>query len=267
MTDNQDIDQSIHGAAQGLRGWFAAPPGGVVAEIEYELLREVLANLFGYHIIQIGAPSGRKLIETSRISHQIVTDAVGCEGTEAALVCNADALPFASNSVDVIVLPHTLEFSGNAHGVLREAERVLIGEGHILILAFNPWSVFGLWRWCLGWRGVAPWSGRFLGVTRVKDWLGLLGFEVDRVVKVSFRPPLKHLGVFERLAFLERFGGHFWPAFGNVYMILARKRVLAVRPIKAGWARRRRLPAPGVVEPTARNRPGGLRRTRQEAGH
>ena len=235
----------------GLRAWYQELAGQTVAELERDMAREILPNLFGYHLVQIGE-SANALCDFSRISHRVMLGLEDPSSSAASAIARPDALPLASNSVDVVILPHTLEFAPNPHGILREAERILIGEGHILIMGFNPWSTFGLYRRALGWRGHAPWSGDFLGLTRVRDWLGLLGFEVERVLRDSYRPPLKSLRWHQRTEFLERFGGHFWPMFSNLYVILARKRVATARPIPASWKMRRRLTTSNAIEPTVR---------------
>ena len=235
----------------GLRAWYQELPGQAIAEIERGMAREVLPDLFGYHLVQIGE-SANELIEFSRISHRVVIGLDELPTISGRAVARPDALPIAGNSIDVVVLPHTLEFAPNAHGILREAERILIGEGHLLILGFNPWSTFGVYQRALSWRGLAPWSGDFLGLSRVRDWLGLLGFEVDRVIRASFRPPLSSARWQHRTEFLERFGGHFWPVLSNLYAILARKRVESVRPIRTRWRMRSRVLAGGAIEPTVR---------------
>jgi SAM-dependent methyltransferase len=222
-------------AGTALRTWFEAGPGLAVAEAELALAGEVLPNLFGYHILQLGHPYATPMIACSRIQHQAVMANAPLSGAEA-LCCSVDALPIEAGSVDVLVLPHVLEFARSPHGVLREAERVLIPEGHLVIFGFNPWSLFGL----------------FVAMPRLRDWLALLGFEIERIEKLSFRPPLRRERLHARLEVLERLGRHFWPVFGNVSFVLARKRVVAVRPIRASWARQRRLPATSVIEPTTR---------------
>ncbi|MBI4695394.1 MAG: methyltransferase domain-containing protein [Gammaproteobacteria bacterium] len=236
-----------------LREWFETDTGRVFADIECELARSVLPNLFGYHLVQLGMCQGPAFSASSRISLQLCVGLDSACPQDCALVCAEDALPFAEASIDVLVLPHVLEFGRDPYGVLREAERVLIGEGHLLILGFSPWSLFGLWRLSLGWRSHAPWSGRHLRLARVKDWLSLLGFDIVLTAKASYRPPLGRMRTFRGLDFLERFGAYFWPFFGNIYMIVAKKRVLRVRPVKSAWLKRRSLVAGGVAEPSIRS--------------
>jgi len=236
-----------------LTAWFRAEPGAIVCAIEQRLLGRVLPDLFGYHIVQLGSHHGTGLCGTSRISHQVRVD-LGHEANPAVhLHCAEDALPFAPNAIDVLVLPHVLEFADDPRRVLREAERVLIGEGHIVIVGFNPWSLYGAWSLACRWGGRPPWVGRFIGVARVKDWLQLLGFDIQHVLRGAFRPPCRHPGLNRRLAFVERLGAFAWPWFANVYVLVARKRVEGVTPLKASWRQRRRVIAAGVVEPTARS--------------
>jgi SAM-dependent methyltransferase len=161
-------------------------------------------------------------------------------------------LPLQAASVDVVVLPHGLEFEADPHGVLREIERVLMPEGYLLTFGFNPWSLYGLWRVATGWRGDYPWRGRFIPLGRLQEWLAVLGFETARSAGLSFRPPLQRPGAAQHFEWVERLGRHFLPFLGNVYWLLARKRVPAARPIRALRARRRRLRSGAVVETGSR---------------
>ncbi len=251
-----DAPQSpLHGTAlpntlHALHGWHLTLPGSAVALAELSAAREILPNIFGYHLLQVGHCLP-ELLDLSRISHRVLCEIdVGSVGGQ--LAARADAWPIATNSVDAVILPHTLEFVSNAHAVLREAERVLIGEGSLVVLGFNPWSLFGVYRQALGWRGIAPWSGRFLSLSRIKDWLELLSFDLENIVRVSYRLPLRHPRWHRRGEFIERLGQHFWPVFSNIYLVHARKRVVSLRPIRAAL-RSKRLATGGIIEPTARS--------------
>ncbi len=239
--------------AAWLRTWFAAT-GKNIRDAELELAAAILPNLFGYHIVQLGNHVSGDFFATTRISHALlVANETGRE-LLSDIVGRCDALPLAANSIDVLVVPHILEFAVEPHAVLREAERVLIGEGHIVIAGFNPWSLCGFWRLLAGWRGKPPWSGQFLSVSRIKDWLKLLGFEIEFLKKTSFRPPLRRDTISRKLGFVEQLGSYCWPFFGNVYIVVARKHVAAVTPLKSSWQTRRRVIAGGVAEPTTRAR-------------
>lgn len=234
-----------------LRDWFCGAAGRAVAQREAALADELLQDLFGYHILQVGSAYPYPLIAASRIGHQIVMEATPLDAPVVVLG-RGDALPFQPAAIDVLVLPHVLEFASDPHGVLREVERVLIPEGYLLLFGFNPWSLYGAWRLATGWRGRAPWHGHFLSLSRLKERLSVLGFEVDRSGGLSYRPPLRDPARLASLAWVERLGAHFWPFAGNAFWILARKRVLGARPIRMTRARQRRLRATGRVEPSVR---------------
>jgi SAM-dependent methyltransferase len=236
----------------GLRGWFETPPGSLIADVERRLLGRFLPDLFGFHLVQLGCHHLDGLLDGSRIGHKVHIDLGHTLNAKADMHCIEDALPLAPNSVDVIVLPHVLEYAVDARRVLRETERVLIGEGHLVILGFNPWSWFGLWSLLTRWRGLAPWHGRFIGTARLNDWLKLLGFDILHVERHSFRPPIRSEAINRHLEPLERLGAFCWPLLGNVYLIVARKRVEGLTPLRASWRQRRRLVAANVVEPSTR---------------
>ncbi len=238
--------------AVAVRRWYGAPPGSLLADIERRLLARFLPDLFGFHIVQLGCHHVEDLLDASRVTHKVRIDLGHTLNADADMHCVEDALPLQANSIDVLVLPHVLEFAHDAHRVLREAERVLIGEGHLVILGFNPWSFFGVRSLLTRWQGRAPWHGRFIGTARVKDWLQLLGFDVLHVERGSYRPPSRSARLNQHLEFMERLGAFCWPLFGNIYVIVARKRVEGLTPLRASWRQRRRLVAASVIEPTTR---------------
>lgn len=239
---------------RGLHRWFSNCPGRLVLEAEIELLNEILPNLFGYHLLQVGRIADADLLSSSRILHRVLVgvDEETMECPYSYLQGSPEALPIASDSVDVLLLAHTLEYASRVHDTLREAQRVLVPEGRLLVLGFNPWSWFGLWRLFLRRRRAAPWQGRFLGLTRVKDWLALLGFD-DLIVKGHFfRPPFRSESLMHRLQSVERLGHHLPPHLMGAYLVVATKRVTTLTPARPLWQPRRRLVAVSVAEPSAR---------------
>jgi SAM-dependent methyltransferase len=247
---------------KGLHSWFSSSPGRLILEAELELLNDILPNLFGYHLLQVGRIANADLLSSSRILHRALVEVDGESTTcpYSYLLGSPEALPIASDSVDVLLLPHTLEYASRVHDSLREAQRVLVPEGRLLVLGFNPWSWFGLWRLFLHRRRVAPWKGRFLGLTRVKDWLSLLGFDELTVKGHFFRPPLRSESLMHRLQCLERLRHPLPPYLSGAYLLVATKRVTTLTPARPRWQPRRRLVAVGVAEPSARLRSGYSRR-------
>jgi SAM-dependent methyltransferase len=240
--------------AEQLALWFRSAPGRELLRMEQAVLDRMLPDLFGYHIVQVGSGARALSLEASRIAHKVLIETEGGAGEAPgmpAVVCASDALPLAADSVDVLVLMHVLEFSGNPHKVLREMARSLIGEGHLVLAGFNPWSLYGACRLALGWRDTAPWCGHFYGLARIRDWLALLDLELLRVERLFFRPPLRRERLLERLRSLEKLGRHLWPMFGGAYVVLARKRVVPLTPVRMRWHARRSMIASGVAEPSA----------------
>jgi len=224
------------------RWYINSGAGQLLYQEEAAQLQAVLPGLFGYHLLQIGCYGSEDLLDASRINHRmIMSPHLPRDATRPVLLGSADAIPLASESLDVVVMPHTLDYDDNPHGILREIDRVLIAEGHVVILSFNPFSLFGLWRLFAGWRGHPPWCGRFVTGFRVRDWLSLLGFDIVSSRCLFYRPPLNHERVMDKLRFIDHAGQRVLRPFGAVYMIVARKRVSTLTPIGPRWQTTRKL--------------------------
>eukprot|EP01041_Mallomonas_annulata_P026909 gene26909-48362_t len=167
-------------------------------------------------------------------------------GGKATLLTDFAALPFAANSLDLVVLPHALELSPDPHATLREVERVLVPEGRVVISGFNPGSLWGLRqgraRLCermgvtaLGASNLfLPEAGDFIGPWRLRDWLRLLSFELESDRYGCYRPAMKTDKWLQRSAWMDRAGARWWPIFGAVYFVVAVKRVRGMRLLDAG---------------------------------
>jgi len=237
-----------------LSKWFLTGLGQSLVQTEREHISQVLPDLFGYHILQVGSLEGTDYLTGTRISHRVtlLISETETSVSDCGIHCSCKSLPVASDSMDVVVLPHILEFESNPHQVLREVERILIGEGCVVIIGFNPWSLWGLWRLLLRWWDTAPWCGRFIGMARIKDWLSLLDFETVTTESFYYRPPLNRKNLMDRLTFMEKLGHFCCPYLGGAYMIVARKRVIPLTPVKMQWSARRRMITSDVAEPSTR---------------
>lgn len=232
-----------------LQAWYQSPLGQRFVTDEKRIIDGLLPNLFGYFLLQAGCPGNDDWLSGSRVSCRIRLDQ---NGHEVCPLVNCqgmvESLPIKSDSLDIVLLPHVLDFSISPHEVLREAERVLIPEGHLIILGFNPFSLWNLVRLGIVWKKRAPWTGRFLSPHRVMDWLALLGFDVVQKQGFYFRPPLVNEKMNHRLAFIERLGRRFWPALGAGYVLLAKKRVQTLTPIRPRWRAQRKVVAEGLIK-------------------
>ncbi len=249
---DSDCRQSqVEPVRRALRLWYKSVLGATLLENENRAIGAALQDLFGYYLLQLGQLTGEDLLAESRIRHRVVIDnsALTIE-QRPDLYAELDAVPVRSDSVDVVLLHHTLEFESDPHQVLREVDRMLVPEGHVVIVAFNPWSLWGVARLLRRRKGRTPWCGKFLGFNRLEDWVGLLGFDVVDVHHVFFRPPWRHEGVMRRLQFMEKAGARWWPVLAGANVIVAKKRVATLTPIKMRW-RLRRPRVSDVAEPSS----------------
>ncbi|MES9843682.1 MAG: methyltransferase domain-containing protein [Candidatus Sedimenticola sp. 6PFRAG5] len=239
---------------RSLGQWFKGPPGDILLEQEWRYLEQRLSGLFGYYAVQVGCLGIQtQLLQAGNIKSQILVGS-GFSATEAAVAIEAapESLPIASDSVDVVLLPHTLDFSPNPHQVLREAERILIPEGRVVVVGFNPFSMWGIWRLFRRYKGTVPWCGQFLSQRRIHDWLSLLGFKVEESQNLMFLPPVSHSGSMHRMRRLEQIGSRFWPMLGGVYVVQGIKRVSRLTPVQPAWKIRSGVLGGRLVEPTTR---------------
>jgi SAM-dependent methyltransferase len=220
-------------AGNTLQTWFETPLGHYLLEKEREYLDDVTPDIFGFHALQLGLPE-IDFLRASRITHRM---RVSHEG-HPDLYAKGHELPFATQSIDLVLLPHVFEFTSEAHAILREVDRIMMPEGRIVIVGFNPWSLWGL-RSAIGpARNDFPWNGRFVSLPRVKDWLGLLGFDVSAGRLIGYAPPFDSASWRRRFAFMEPAGDRWWAVGGAVYMLQAIKRVRGMRLITPAWQER-----------------------------
>jgi SAM-dependent methyltransferase len=233
-----------------LASWCQHGIGRALLAAESELLGEALEDVFGWELLQIGAwGAGRELLRNSRTRRQTI---VGPAGDAADVVARAAQLPIASDSVDAVLLPHTLDFASDPYPIVREADRVLSGEGQLLVLGFRPWSLWGL-RARATRSGFPPGIRRVLSERRVRDWLVLLGYEMVAVRHYLYGSPWgggeRSQGATARM--LRR--GWFNPLPASAWLLKARKRVYTLTPVRQRF-RERPAVIGGLVKPTTRNR-------------
>ncbi|MBJ7380613.1 MAG: methyltransferase domain-containing protein [Polynucleobacter sp.] len=215
--------------------WLESPPGQYILNSEQALFNSAVVDVFGYNAVQIGLPQMNTLQE-NRIPLRLLMvnrdDLPHIKSpVEYVIEGIADELPFANNSIDLIVLPHVLEFADDPHQILREIDRVLIPEGRIIISGFNPASLWGARQYLsrvIG-KPYLPREGQFLSLIQVKDWLQLLDYSLDRGHFACYRLPLRSERGMQRMAFLEKMGNRWWPIFGSIFLISAVKRQPGIR--------------------------------------
>lgn len=246
-------------------GWLGTFAGRRLLSEEIRELRRVLDGVFGDQLVQVGTWGGagmfRRLARTRRTA---VLAPVALPGVDVA--CDADALAIASESVDVVLLPHTLDLVADPHALLREVGRILRADGQLVVLGFNPWGWWGC-RHLLSGRHFPPGARRLISRRRLHDWLRLLDFQMQYSAYYHlFVPAVLHGRSRRRRppVSMEQTGRHGgWhasrepllrrvPLLAGCYVMVARKQTFLVTPIRMAWRR----PSPvvgGLVNPTMRN--------------
>ena len=234
---------------ESIRLWFASDLGRHVLNTELAMLEQLLPGLFGYHLAQFSVQS-RVLHGASPIQNKFI---INLNTTKAGLVSNPTQLPFANDSIDVALLHHLLDFAESPQKILCELARATLPMGHIVIVGFNPMSLWGAWRTIVRstrYKSIVPWNGAFIRPGRLMDWLNLLDFKIDRAQYSIYRPPVsQYLG--DVNDYSHGVSRTLNLPIGSVYVIVARKHVGAVRSIKPVWSRRQafgRLSAVSAVK-------------------
>ena len=234
--------------SQRLESWFARPRGQYLLERERALATELLREAFGYHQLQIGVTATRFLQVESPLGHDIYSATI--PGPDVGLLSAPDCLPLANDSMDAVVLHHALEFSDSPHSLLREAHRVLAPQGHIIILGFNPLSLFGVAARVAGFFPDRLWTqAHSISTRRLGDWLDLLGAEVQAVHHCFSVPPFGGERLFRFMSRCDDVSTRYKLPVGGVYAIHARKTVSTLTPMRIRWRRPVAAPLIGLAVP------------------
>ncbi|MCC6915892.1 MAG: methyltransferase domain-containing protein [Nitrosomonas sp.] len=215
---------------QSMQQWFKTALGQYLLEQEQRYFDRVVADVFGYNATQIGF-AGIDFLRNNRMPFKFALGAQ--EG--ASVYALPQFLPVRTSSVDLVLLPHTLEFNTNPRQILREVHRVLIHEGKVIISGFNPFSLWGIHRRMMKSKTDFPWCGRFIDLSRMQDWLELLNFETVAGQFGCYVPPCTGEKWLSRLHFMEAAGDRWWPIAGGVYFLQAIKHECGLRIIKPCW--------------------------------
>jgi SAM-dependent methyltransferase len=238
--------------------WLEKFPGKMVLDAEKKILPSILAQFYGTQSLLIGSPRQLELLKSSVIPNQVLLSPLlsrhppkNIFGIESGL----HDLPIASGSVDLVLLPHILEYIDNPRQALAEACRIVKPQGHIVIFGFNPYSLWGIKKlWSR--EKHPPWSGNFFSASFIKESLALSDFELIKHKTFLYRPPVNAENFYNRLKFMEWLGRKLCLPMGGIYLIVAQAKVIPLTPIKLTWKQKLsdvRLPVIGVPRPTVRN--------------
>ena len=219
-----------------MSDWLATPLGEALINEEQELLNESLSCLFGYHLLQLGVSGRVDLGENIRISHRFLLHPQIEVNQKLSGLADFNHLPLPADSIDAVILHHALDYTQSPHHLLREAARVVIPRGHVVIFGFNPWSFWGVGSYLARFFSAgARWRYQYLRMGRLLDWLSLVNLEPVEIYQGFYRPPITHPKVIRYLQWMDAWGKRWHLPGGGFYMIVARKDHLAMTPIKPAW--------------------------------
>lgn len=228
--------------------WYLSETGQNLLNELSEKISPILATTFGYYSLQIGCTgSAAQIQESCRVKHLFTLDD---PGSGAEIRATPSMLPIATDSVDLVVLMHHLSNTGEPHAVLREAFRILIPEGKLVIIDFNPVSLWGLRHFLQGWLEYVPFNGHFYTAKRIDDWMRLLGFDQLCHHRVGYLPPIQKTSVTRHLTWLEKGTRKWLPLLGALNLLVYSKSISPLTPVRHRWVARKllqgKVPRPSV---------------------
>jgi SAM-dependent methyltransferase len=247
-------------AATQAPRWLTGGTGAALLHEEVRQVADALDSVFGDEFLQLGEWGDAGLFRPwARTRRQAVIATRPGPGVD--IVSELDDLAIGGDCVDAVLLPHTLETATDPYALLREVDRILRPDGHVVIAGFNPLGWWGA-RHYLARRSFPDGLQRMVADYRVRDWLQLLGFRVQRAGFYFFAPPLYRPGPWcepgageapppSGLRGLATRLAH-WQGFAACYLLVARKEMFSMTPIRVVQRRQARLVA-GLVNPTTRN--------------
>ena len=245
------IDTAGRQTFTAVREWLESPLGQALQQQEARVIEEAFDGIFGEQCLQLGLwgdpRAFLKFARTQRADCIAEPESASHGAPEAVGLLHR--LPVASDSVDAVLLPHTLDFTDRAHAILREVHRVLRSDGHLVVLGFKPAGLWGFRRLLPG-AGMPPGAENLISDRRLSDWLQLLDLRIVSQMRYFFRWPLPGRKSSISQVWEQR-GRRFWPELAACYMLSAQKRVFTVTPLKNTWRARPKVVG-GIVEPTTR---------------
>jgi SAM-dependent methyltransferase len=237
--------------------WLTEFLGATILNAEKKLLARLYAESYGKYAVLLGLPHQSPLLQSSLMScHVMISPLINKHTSTQNIESDFYELPLLPGSIDLLILPHTLEFVDNPHKLLLEACRAVKPEGNIIILGFNPFSLCGLRKYFTHKKNAGvPWNSHFISATQVITWLKLAAFQINHKQTFFFQPPFSQKKIFKKLGFIEWIGHKFFPLLGGIYTLTAKAKVTPLTPIKLNWKQK--------VSTVSATLPGPIMRDRQ----
>ena len=211
--------------------WFKSPLGQYLLNLEYGYINPVVMDTFGFYAIQMGN------FDIDFLDHSRIPNKFSLNSNHADLMASNEALPFEEASVDLIIAPHILEQMAEPYELLKEIHRVLMPEGRLIISGFNPMSLWGIKR-LLSFDIDYPWNTKFIPLSKIKEWLPIIGLEMVEGNMGCYVPPIQQSSWLKKLHTMEKLGDRWWPMLGGFYFLVIQKRVHGMTPIRPLWKKK-----------------------------
>ena len=211
--------------------WFKSPLGQYLLNLEYGYINPVVMDTFGFYAIQMGN------FDIDFLDHSRIPNKFSLNSNHADLMVSNEALPFEEASVDLIIAPHILEQMAEPYELLKEIHRVLMSEGRLIISGFNPMSLWGIKR-LLSFDIDYPWNTKFIPLSKIKEWLPIIGLEMVEGKMGCYVPPIQQSLWLKKLHTMEKLGDRWWPMLGGFYFLVIQKRVHGMTPIRPLWKKK-----------------------------
>ena len=211
--------------------WFKSPLGQYLLALEYDYINSVVIDTFGFYAIQMGN------FDIDFLDHSRIQNKFSLNSSHPDLVSANEALPFDEASVDLLIAPHILEQMTEPYELLKEIHRVLMPEGRLIITGFNPASLWGLKK-LLSFDIDYPWNTKFISLSKIKEWLPIVGLEMVEGKMGCYVPPIQKATWLKKIHTLEKLGDRWWPMFGGFYFLVIQKRVHGMTTIQPLWKKK-----------------------------
>ena len=211
--------------------WFKSPLGQHLLNLEYGYINPIVMDTFGFYAIQMGN------FDIDFLDHSRMPNKFSLNSNHADLMASNEALPFEEASVDLLIAPHILEQMAEPYELLKEIHRVLMPEGRLIISGFNPMSLWGLRR-LLSFDINYPWNTKFVPLSKIKEWLPIIGLEMVGGKMGCYVPPIEHPSWLKKLHTMEKLGDRWWPMLGGFYFLVIQKRMHGMTPIQPLWEKK-----------------------------
>ncbi|GKT12056.1 MAG: hypothetical protein ISEC1_P1030 [Thiomicrorhabdus sp.] len=227
-----------------LSQWYSKPLGLAILQQEKQLVDGAIRNLFGYFLVQLDSPCHVNLMTSSRIQDKVLVAAELTNKPEEAdqhyhfIKADLDYLPIGNEKADVVLLPHTLEIVDDPYYLLREVDRILVAEGHVVITGFNPYGCLMMRKKSFK-RDSLFKAVKLERLSRVKEWLEVLGYDIElqkySTVTCFAQRDDNRSHLMSALEWVEKILAKVGLQFGNVYCLVAKKRVDSVTLVGSSW--------------------------------